>query len=82
MKIGIVTPAGKRLNIEVEPEMLGEEIPEQLIENELLAPTDSMKPYILAFKDKDHRELDMGATLADNGVEENDTLQIFQGASA
>lgn len=82
MRISVVLPSGKRLNLEVEPNMLGEEIPEQLIENNMLQAESNSAAYGLAFKEKDHRQLEMGSTLEENGVEENDALMVTTSAVA
>lgn len=83
MKITIVVPSGKRMTIDADPEMLGYEIPEQLIEAGVLdSLNDSNASYLVSFKEKNHQQLDMDRSLEANGVVENDALVITTSAVA
>lgn len=84
MRIGIaITSSGKRLNIDADPTMLGDEIIEQLLNANVILPAPDGQTYVLAFKDRnEHAQLDMGNTLQANGVEENDVLALSYGGIA
>ena len=79
MRIGIaIVSSGKRLNIDADPNMLGEEVIEQLLDAQVIQPVTLPMRYLLSFKDKNSNAmLDLGKTLEANGVEENDVLALI-----
>lgn len=79
MNIGLVLTNGEKLTLEVEPEMQGAEIVEQLLESQVILPLNDPKQHYQLYKKVtvgDNVQLNHNMSLADSGVNENDNLMI------
>ena len=68
--------SGKRLRIDADPDMLAEELLEQLIELQIILPPGNC-PYFFRFENKLYGTcLDLEKSLQANNVEENDIIVL------